>query len=194
MHPLLIEGLSDAVGFVGGTLVGAGGADAIFTVEVSNRTESLFLTTCSATTSGAGGVRETNMYLWDSASARPLAGGISLADAAYPVLRAVTGGAGCSTMLLKLSDDAVARDFGGSLGGSYVLVVEPAAPGATGALSVIFNRTCACGFYGDTCSDALNVSTIGFGVTLLAGGGALYLVAPTIARIAAQQAVASFSQ
>jgi hypothetical protein len=25
MHPLLIEGLSDAVGFVGGTLVGAGG-------------------------------------------------------------------------------------------------------------------------------------------------------------------------
>ena len=25
MHPLLIEGLSDAVGFVGGPLVGAGG-------------------------------------------------------------------------------------------------------------------------------------------------------------------------
>ena len=25
MHPLLIEGLSDAVGFVGGALVGAGG-------------------------------------------------------------------------------------------------------------------------------------------------------------------------
>lgn len=40
----------------------------------------------------------------------------------------------------------------------------------------------------------LNVSTIGFSVTLLAGGGALYLVAPIIARVAAQQAVASFSQ
>ena len=40
----------------------------------------------------------------------------------------------------------------------------------------------------------LNVNTIGFSVTLLAGGGALYLVAPTIARVAAQQAVASFSQ
>ena len=29
MHPLLIEGLSDAVGFVGGTLVGAGGGGGV---------------------------------------------------------------------------------------------------------------------------------------------------------------------
>jgi flagellar biosynthetic protein FliR len=40
----------------------------------------------------------------------------------------------------------------------------------------------------------LNMNTLGFSVTLLAGGGALYLVAPTLARVAAQQAVASFSQ
>jgi flagellar biosynthetic protein FliR len=40
----------------------------------------------------------------------------------------------------------------------------------------------------------LNMNTLGFSVTLLSGGGALYLVAPTLARIAAQQAVASFSQ
>ena len=67
-----------------------------------------------------------------------LATGISLADAAYPVLRAVTGGAGCSTMLLKLSDDAVARDFGGSLGGSLLcFLLFPVSCGRHGKIKMI---------------------------------------------------------
>jgi flagellar biosynthesis protein FliR len=39
----------------------------------------------------------------------------------------------------------------------------------------------------------LNIGSVGFSITILAGGGALYLIAPTIAEIAARSATEAFS-
>jgi flagellar biosynthetic protein FliR len=42
-------------------------------------------------------------------------------------------------------------------------------------------------------AEQVNLSSIGFSVTILAGGGALYVMAPTIAEMAARAALAAFS-
>jgi flagellar biosynthesis protein FliR len=39
----------------------------------------------------------------------------------------------------------------------------------------------------------LNISSVGFSITILAGGAALYMTAPTIAEIAARAASAALS-
>jgi len=39
----------------------------------------------------------------------------------------------------------------------------------------------------------LNINSVGFSITILAGGGALYLLAPRIAELAARTAASAFT-
>ena len=137
-------------------VVGGPAADALFTITVTSNTASMFFSTCTAhTINNKTGVGSTNIYMWDANTAPPIAGGIGLdASSGYNALVTVLGaGTPCSSIILAPSS---AR-FGGSLGGSYIIVIEPSFPTSSGVVGVVFNRTCNAGYYGDECEKSLNV-------------------------------------
>jgi flagellar biosynthetic protein FliR len=72
--------------------------------------------------------------------------------------------------------------------GSAALAVRMAFP----ILVAVFFGHVALGVVGRT-APQLNVNSIGFSVTILAGGGALYLLAPPIAELAARTAASAFT-
>ena len=135
--------------------VGGSSPDAVFRISVASQTESIYITTCSPTTSlpNGTGAGSTNLYIWDASTNPPLAGGRSLDGVdGYTVLKKIVGERGCSSVFLKPSD------VGGDLGGVYYVVIEAAdTEGSGGLLGVSYNRTCMCGWYGDRCDLPLSI-------------------------------------
>jgi flagellar biosynthetic protein FliR len=72
--------------------------------------------------------------------------------------------------------------------GAAALAVRMAFP----VLVSVFFGHVALGVVGRT-APQLNVNSIGFSITILAGGAALYLLAPPIAELAARTAAAAFT-
>ena len=73
--------------------------------------------------------------------------------------------------------------------GSAALAVRMAFP----ILVAVFFGHVALGVVGRT-APQLNINSVGFSITILAGGGALYLLAPPIAELAARTATAAFTR
>jgi flagellar biosynthetic protein FliR len=72
--------------------------------------------------------------------------------------------------------------------GSAALAVRMAFP----ILVAVFFGHVSLGVVGRT-APQLNINSVGFSITILAGGGALYLLAPPIAELAARTAAAAFT-
>jgi len=72
--------------------------------------------------------------------------------------------------------------------GSAALAVRMAFP----ILVAVFFGHVSLGVIGRT-APQLNINSVGFSITILAGGGALYLLAPPIAQLAARTAASAFT-